>query len=89
MIFPTTTYSAIYNGLIIPLAEQMMPILASHIGQFSKVAVGCIIITFRCSWNLKDCDKNAFRPVLTDLGVCYTFNGDQISPRQTTVTGMY
>ena len=32
---------------------------------------------FRCTWQGNSCDtENYFNVTVTDLGVCYTFNGD-------------
>ena len=44
-----------------------------------------------CTWNGADCDiTEAFTTVITDLGVCYTFNaGDANKGRQTTEAGLY
>ena len=40
-----------------------------------------------CIWESKPCDYRNFTPVITDFGLCYTFNGDINNPLKTNKTG--
>ena len=46
------------------------------------------ILPFRCSWNGESCNVDlGFRTILTDLGVCYTFNNEERQPLMATENG--
>ena len=52
--------------------------LIFEIEHFKNIGKDCndkLHQTFSCSWRGKPCDMEDFEQVFTDLGICYTFNG--------------
>ena len=59
-------------------------------GRYFKLAIGHNVFFYRCSWRGQECNlTHMFKPVWTDVGLCYTFNGDYQQMYSTETGNMY